>query len=124
MADLFPVYIALRDTMLRAAPALSIAKDAQGDFTANVPADHILAAKDPVWFGSVRLSQTNVAYYLPPLAMKEGREIVVPERLKKHAQTKTCFIFHDVDAELFAELEAVTRQAAQGFKTLAAGKAA
>jgi len=119
MADLYPVYIALRDTMLRAAPALHIAKDALGEFTANVPTD-IMAAKDPVWFGSVRLSQTNVAYYLPPLAMKEGRDIVVPERLKKYAQTKTCFIFHDIDPDLFAELEAVTRQAAQGFKALAA----
>ncbi len=119
MADLYPVYIALRDTMLRAAPNLKIGKDALGEFTANVP-DHIMTSKDPVWFGSVRLSPTNVAYYLPPLAMREGRDVVVPERLKKHAQTKTCFIFHDIDAELFAELEAVTRQAAQGFKALAA----
>ena len=119
MADLYPVYIALRDTMLRAAPSLHIGKDALGEFTANVPID-VMASKDPVWFGSVRLSQTNVAYYLPPLAMKEGRDIVVPERLKKYAQTKTCFIFHDIDAELFAELEAVTRRAAQGFKALAA----
>ncbi len=119
MADLYPVYIALRDTMLRAAPALQIGKDALGEFTANVPID-VMASKDPVWFGSVRLSQTNVAYYLPPLAMKEGRDVAVPERLKKHAQTKTCFIFHDIDAEIFAELEAVTRRAAQSFKALAA----
>ncbi len=119
MADLYPVYIALRDTMLRAAPALHIGKDALGEFTANVPVD-VMAAKDPIWFGSVRLSQTNVAYYLPPLAMREGRDIAVPDRLKKKAQTKTCFIFHDIDADLFADLEAVTRQAAQGFKALAA----
>lgn len=119
MADLYPVYIALRDTMLHAAPSLHIGKDALGEFTANVPTD-VMASKDPVWFGSVRLSQTNVAYYLPPLAMKEGRDVVVPERLKKVAQTKTCFIFYDIDAELFADLEAVTRRAAQGFKALAA----
>ncbi len=119
MADLYPVYIALRDTMLRAAPALHIGKDALGEFTANVPID-VMASKDPVWFGSVRLSQTNVSYYLPPLAMKEGRDVVVSERLKKCAQTKTCFVFYDIDADLFAELEAVTRQAAQGFKALAA----
>jgi hypothetical protein len=119
MADFYPVYIALRDTMLRAAPNLKIGKDALGEFTANVPMD-IMASKDPIWFGSVRLSQANVAYHLPPLAMKEGRDIVVPERLKKYAQTKTCFIFYDVDPDLFAELEALTRQAAQGFKALAA----
>ena len=119
MADLYPVYIALRDTMLRAAPSLHIGKDALGEFTANVPIG-VMASKDPVWFGSVRLSQTSVAYHLPPLAMREGRDIAVPERLKSKAQTKTCFIFHDIDADLFADLEAVTRQAAQGFKALAA----
>jgi hypothetical protein len=119
MADLYPLYIALRDTMLRAAPGLHIGKDALGEFTANVPTN-VMAAKDPVWFGSVRLSQTNVTYYLPPLAAREGRDIVVPERLKAHGQTKTSFVFHEIDADLFAELEAVTRQAAKAFKALAA----
>ncbi|MGZ3306057.1 MAG: hypothetical protein ACXU8U_09390 [Asticcacaulis sp.] len=119
MADLYPVYLALRTIMLKAAPSLSIGKDALGEFTANVP-DDIMAKRDPVWFGSVRLNPTHVAYYLPPLAAREGRDIVVPERLKKHAQTRTCFIFHDVDQDLFAELEAVTRAAAQGYRQLAA----
>ncbi len=119
MADLYPVYIALRDTLLRGAPGVSIGKDALGEFTANVPTD-VMASKDPVWFGSVRLSQTNVAFYLPPLAMREGRDVVVPDALKARAQTKTCFIFHDIEPELLAQLEAVTRQAAQGFKALAA----
>ena len=32
--------------------------------------------------------------------MKEGRDIAVPERLKKCAQTKTCFIFYDIDADV------------------------
>ncbi len=120
MADLYPVYIALRDALLRGAPGLTIAKDALGEFTANVPAEHIMASKDPVWFASVRLSQTNVAVYLPPLAMREGRDVVVPDALKARAQTKTCFIFHDPEPDLLAQLEAVTRQVAQGFKTLAA----
>lgn len=119
MADLYPCYIALRDLMVRAAPGFAIAKDASGEFTLNVAMD-VMASKDPVWFGSVRLSGNHVAYYLPPLAMREGRDIVVSDALKKHAQSKTCFIFHDVDAARFAELEAITHKAAQAYgKTVA-----
>ncbi len=111
MADLYPTYIALRDLMVRAATGCAIAKDASGEFTMNVATD-VMASKDPIWFGSVRLSGSNVAYYLPPLATRQGRDIAVPEALKKHAQSKTCFIFHDIDAARFAELEVVTRAAA------------
>ncbi len=119
MADLYPVYIALRDAMVRAAPGFAIAKDASGEMTMNVAMD-VMASKDPVWFGSVRLSGNHVAYYLPALAMKEGRDIAVSEGLKKHAQTRTCFIFHDVDMGLFAELEAITQAAAQAYGRKAA----
>jgi len=119
MSDLYPVYLALRNLMLKAAPGLSIAKDALGEFTANVP-DHIMATRDPVWFGSVRLTQNNVGYYLPPLAMREGRDIVVPDGLRRMAQSKTCFIFHDANPDRLAELESVTRQVAGRFKAWAA----
>lgn len=114
MADLYSVYIALRGLMVRAAPAMQIGKDASGELTLNV-ARNIMAAKDPVWFGSVRLSGNNVSYYLPPLAMKEGRDLDVPESLKRMSTSKTCFVFHDANPERFNELEALTRQAAQKF---------
>ncbi len=114
MADLYPLYIALRDVMVRAAPGFTIAKDASGEFTMNVAMD-IMASKDPVWFGSIRLTGAHVAYHLPPLALKEGRDIAVPDALKKQAQSKTCFVFHSVDLARLTELEAVTRQAAQAF---------
>ena len=112
MSDIYSVYIAMRDLMIRAAPAMKIGKDALGECTLNVPLD-IMKAKDPVWFGSVRLTSAHVAYYLPPLAMKEGRDLAISEALKKRAQSKTCFVFHDIEAGLFAELEALTKTAAQ-----------
>lgn len=114
MADIYPLYIALRDLMVRAAPGMKIAKDALGELTINVATD-VMASKDATWFGSVRLSQTNVAYYLPPLAMKQGRDLVVPEALKKYATSKTCFAFNDIQPDRFAELEAITKAAASAF---------
>lgn len=114
MADLYPVYIALRDLMVRAAPNTKPSKDASGEITLNV-LDDIMASRDPIWFGSVRLMPNHVAYYLPPLALRQGRDISVPEGLKAHAQSKTCFIFHDLTPERAADLEAITRQASQAF---------
>ncbi len=114
MADQYPLYIALRDLMVRAAPGLKISKDVVGECTLNVPTS-TMASKDPIWFGTVRLTGQRVTYYLPPLAMKEGRDIAVPPGLQKIAQSKTAFVFHDVDADLFAELESITRAVASAF---------
>lgn len=111
MADVYPLYITLRDLMVRAAPKMKIAKDALGELTLNVTVD-IMKAKDAPWFGSVRLTGSNVSYYLPPLAAKEGRDLPVSDALKRHAQSKTCFTFNDIEPELFAELEALTKAAA------------
>ena len=115
MADLYPLYLSLRDLMVRAAPAMQIGKDAVGDLQLNAVSRDIMASKDPVWFGSVRLSGNNVSYYLPPLAAREGRDLTVPEALKRMASTKTCFVFHDANPERFAELEDLTRAAAQKY---------
>lgn len=115
MADIYPLYITLRDLMVRAAAgSTKIAKDALGELTLNVAAD-VMASKDPVWFGSVRLTATNVAYYLPPLAMKQGRDLAISDALKKYATSKTCFVFHDLQPERFAELETLTLQAARAY---------
>ena len=114
MADLYPVYLALRNLMLRAAPGTQIGKDASGEFTLNVARD-VMNAKDPVWFGSVRLGPSNVSYYLPPLAAREGRDLVVPEGLKRLSTSKTCFVFHDAQADRLAELEVLTHAAAEKY---------
>ncbi|EGF93021.1 hypothetical protein ABI_14600 [Asticcacaulis biprosthecium C19] len=114
MSDHYPLYIALRGLMVRAAPAMQIGKDALGEFTLNVPRE-IMNSKDPIWFGSVRLTGNNVSYYLPPLAAREGRDLVVPEALKRLSTSKTCFVFHDQNPDRFAELEDVTRAAADKF---------
>jgi len=111
MADIYPLYIGLRDLMVRAAPTMKIVKDALGELTLNVPTD-IMAAKDAAWFGSVKLAGTQVSYYLPFLAAKQGRDLAIPDALKKHAQSKTCFVFQEINPERFAELEALTKAVA------------
>ena len=111
MSDQYSLYIALRDLMVRAAPAMKIGKDVVGECTINVPTA-TMASKDPLWFGTVRLTGHRVSVYLPTLAMKEGRDISVPDGLKNRAQSKTCFVFSEAEPERFSELENVTRAAA------------
>ena len=115
MADLYPLYLSLRDLMVRAAPAMKISKDAVGDLQLSAVSRDVMASKDPIWFGSVRLSGNNVSYYLPPLAAKEGRDLSVPEPLKRLASSKTCFVFHDANPDRLTELEQLTRAAAQKY---------
>jgi hypothetical protein len=114
MSDLHSLYLALRDVMKTAAPHMKVAKDTLGELTVNVPQD-VMAAKDPIWFGSVRLTATNVAYYLPTLITREARDIAIPEALKAKATSKTCFTFQTQDEALFALLSGVTAKAAEAF---------
>lgn len=111
MSDIYPLYITLRDLMVRSAPMMKITKDALGELTLNLPTD-VMSAKDAAWFGSVRLAGSRASYYLPSLAAKGGRDLVVPDSLKRYAQSKTCFVFDRFDPERFAELEQLTKAAA------------
>ena len=45
----------------------------------------------------------------------KGRDLLVPEGLKRLSTSKTCFVFHDQNADRFAELEDLTRAAADKF---------
>lgn len=107
MSDLHSLYLALRDVMKSSAPTMKVAKDTLGEFTLNVPQD-VMASKDPIWFGSVRLTATNVAYYLPTLISRECRDIAIADALKSKATSKTCFTFQSQDDALFAQLADLT----------------
>lgn len=118
MGDLHSLYLALRDVMKTAAPSMKVAKDQLGDFMLTVPQD-VMASKDPIWFGSVRLTATNVSFYLPPLAAREGRDLPIPEKLKARSTSKTCFTFVAQDDERFAELATLTQKCAEAYAVAA-----
>ena len=112
MADHYADYLVLRDLMIKTAPMMQIGKDTQGDCTLNVPPVNIMASKDPVWFGSVRMGKSFVSYYLMPLS-QPALYAKVPENLKKFMQGRTCFNIHTIEPDILLSLEAVTRLATE-----------
>ena len=114
-ADFAPVYAALRELMLRASPGMVVARDGAEGVMLLAPWPHPRKPKEPMWYGSVRLGKTYVSYHLMPLYMSAAMQARVTPALKTRMQGKTCFNFKTVDEPVFAELEFLTRAAAEAF---------
>ncbi len=114
-ADIPAAFAALRELMLRAAPGMVVVKDTPGDLVLNAPRNNPLKPKEPMFFGGVRAGKAYASFHLFPLYVLPELKAAVPEALFKRMQGKTCFNFKAPDAERFAELEALTREAAARF---------
>lgn len=72
--------------------------------------------KKELFFGSAQIKKNYVSFYLMPVYMYPELLNDVSPELKKRMQGKSCFNFKKVEAELFRELEALTRSGAEKFK--------
>ncbi|MGE5462040.1 MAG: hypothetical protein ACM3PS_01710 [Syntrophothermus sp.] len=72
--------------------------------------------KKELFFGSAQIKKNYVSFYLMPVYMYPELLNNVSPELKKRMQGKSCFNFKKVEAELFRELEALTRSGAEKFK--------
>lgn len=73
--------------------------------------------KKQLFFGSAQMKQNYVSFYLMPVYMfPELLKDVSPE-LKKHMQGKSCFNFKKVEPDLFKELDELTHQSVERFRT-------
>ena len=118
MADFYANYIALRDVLVNNAQDMQIAKDTVGEVTLNIAPKDILAAKDPIWFGTVRMATNHVSYYLMPLS-QAANFARVPDYLKRYMQGRTCFNLVHLDPQTLTDLEILTRHCAEASKGLA-----
>ena len=123
MSDLHSVYLSLKELVKTNAPHMKVSKDTIAEIMFTVPQD-VMAAKDPVWFSTVKLAPNGVAVHLPVLVLKEARGIEVPEALKDRAQTKTCYFFAATDTERFALLAGLLSQLDAVFPPQARGRVA
>ena len=115
MADsLEPVFVELRERMLRASRGMNLAQDEPGNLvlktTWNEP-----GKKDPAWFGAVQLKKNYVSWHLMPLYAVPFVRDRVPPDLKKRMQGKSCFNFKKVEPELFDALEQLTAECAAAY---------
>jgi len=73
--------------------------------------------KKQLFFGSAQMKKNYVSFYLMPVYMfPELLKDVSPE-LKKHMQGKSCFNFKKVEPDLFKELDELTHQSVERFRT-------
>ncbi len=114
--SLEPVFVELRERMLRASKGMSLAQDESGNVVLKTPWTEP-GKKDPAWFGAVQLKKNYVSWHLMPLyALPSLRDGLSPE-LEKRMQGKSCFNFKKLEPELFDSLERLTGECAAAYAT-------
>lgn len=97
-------FAALRELLLRAAPNMTVARDAAGDLllqTREVDPN----TGEPTFFAAVMAKKAYVALHLMPLYYRSELLADISPELNRRRQGKTCFNFKRPDLVLFAELE-------------------
>jgi hypothetical protein len=102
------VYARLRETMLKAAPKMTVNKDLPGALELRTPTIDP-KTKQPGWFGTVTIKKTYVAYHLMSLYTQPALAADISVALSRRRQGKTCFNFARSDDALFQELAQLTR---------------
>jgi len=107
------VYAALLEVMTNHAGELEFTSDKPGNTT--VESHDVDAKGKPRWFGAVQTKKSYVSYHLMPVYEDPSLLADISPELKARMQGKSCFNFKTVDAELFAELGALTAVGARAF---------
>ena len=115
MANLLePVFVELRERMLRASTGMNLAQDEPGNVILKTPWNEP-GKKDPAWFGAVQLKKNYVSWHLMPLYALPSLRKNVPPDLERRMQGKSCFNFNMVEPELFDTLERLTVECAAAY---------
>ena len=72
--------------------------------------------KKDLFFGSTLIQKNYVSFYLMPVYMYPDLLESLSPTLKKRMQGKSCFNFKNVDENLIAELETLTKLGFERFK--------
>jgi hypothetical protein len=102
------------EILQRHASGMIVLTDTPTEYSLATPAQ--VSVGKPLWFGAVMLKKSAVTYHLMPLYFNPKLQSAVPESLQRRKQGKTCFNFQRPDAELFTQLDKLTRLARDGFE--------
>src|SRR4249919_2327210 len=105
-------FSALRAVLARHASALLVTVDEPGDYQvcSRTLKDRI---GRPLFVAAVQTRKNYVSYHLMPVCAQEILKKVSPA-LKKRMQGKSCFNFTEIDPELSAELDQLTKSGLEG----------
>lgn len=108
--DFQPVFEKLQAIMLGVVSSgLMITDEKPGSLT--VKSERLDTKGQPVWFGTVTVKKSYVAYHLMTLYDHPELAEGLSAELQKRRQGKTCFNFKKADNALFAELAELTKVA-------------
>jgi len=114
MADLNPVFAALRKIMAPYATKLSATRDDEQELYLDT--QHIQKNKKPLFFGAVQVKKSYVSFHLMPVYVKPELLACVSRELKQRMQGKSCFNFNSLEPQLFNELAALTKDGYDSFR--------
>lgn len=114
MADLAPVFEALRALMAPYAAGLEVKADTSD--TLYLDTRHRQSNGKPLFFGAVQAKKGFVSYHLMPVYVQPALLDGMSPALKARMQGKSCFNFKVIDPALLAELDGLTHAAYGSFR--------
>jgi len=95
---------------------LSVQNDKSDNYYLNTPITQ--SNKKAEFFGAVQIKKSYVAFHLMPVYYHPEMLDNTSQELKKRMQGKSCFNFKEMDDNLFAELNTLTKTAFEKYKAL------
>jgi hypothetical protein len=112
--SLEPVFIELRERMIRSATGMILVQDEPGNVILKTTW-HEPGKREPAWFGAVQLKKNYVSWHLMPLYALPSLHDGVSLELAKRMQGKSCFNFKRTEPALFDALEKLTATCAAAY---------
>jgi len=97
--------------------AIQLVVAADGACGYSLDTRHILPNRQALFFGSVKVQKNYVSFYLMPVYVFPDLLAGLSDELQKRMQGKSCFNFKRYDADLFAELIALTQAGFERYKS-------
>jgi hypothetical protein len=107
MADLAPVYAALRALLAPYATRLDAKRDTATELW--VDTRHVQKNGKPLFFAAVQVKKSYVSFHLMPVYLAPDLLDATSPDLRARMQGKSCFNFKSVEPKLFGELGALTK---------------
>ena len=109
------IFAELKDLLRRYAGALDCVHDESGHYRLNTR--HIMKNGKPLFFAATRIGKNYVSFHLMPVYVFPELLSLLSPRLSKRMQGKSCFNFKQLDADLSAELAALTNAGFEKYKS-------
>ena len=108
------IFTSLKSILAQYEPSLEVLHNKPNNYYLNIlPKD-----KKAEFFGAVQIKKSYVSFHLMPIYYYPELLDPISQELKSKMQGKSCFNFKDTEHQLFAELQSLTKQSFDKYKSL------